>query len=156
MSVNSFGRLTQWAFYWRKFSTQKTEERQRRTRLFYKDHPHKTTWGPSAMSEIVWLCAAQTEQRMLADRKLILFLCLSDQNNQDFVWLQCGLHTDAFLCSHGYCRCTKNSFSWYCQTLAALQRNNICCIFSDTTTSNREGPVEFCNNLNSKFGYLHI
>lgn len=62
VSVNSFGRLTQWSFsYWQKLSTQKAEELYRRTTLFYKDCPHKTTLGPSVMSKIMWLCAAQTE-----------------------------------------------------------------------------------------------
>lgn len=128
------------------FNTGKTEEQYKRTTLSYKDRPHKTTLGPSVMSEIMRLCVAQTEQRMLADRKLILFfafltktsnrLCVDAVIQWLFYWCFFCVHMDTV-------DAPKNCFSWYGQTLAALQRNNICCIFSDTTASDREGPVEF-------------
>lgn len=67
MSVNSFGRPRQRLF---KLSTQKPEDESSRTTLFYKDCAHKTTLGPSVMSEIVRLRAAEAEQNR--NRKLVL------------------------------------------------------------------------------------
>lgn len=75
LSVNSFGWLTQRAsFYWRKLSTEKTEEQYSRTRPFYKDCPHKCTLSPSVMSSILWLWDWAKD----GGKQELLFACLTE------------------------------------------------------------------------------
>lgn len=139
LSVNSFGWLTQRAsFYWRKLSTENTEEQYSRTRPFYEDCPHKCTLGPSVMSNILWLWD-WTED---GGKQELLFACLTETIER-----RCGCNvsraSSLLLLCVGINAAGKWKFSWFLQILAVLQRNNISCIFSYATTLSREGPGEF-------------